>query len=205
MNLPPLILLAAGKSTRMGTPKGLVDFKDEKLLTYNIRHFFSYGGSNIIIVLGHHIEAYFKSFPILERAFNTWGPFEGGQIKTIINPAPDRGQFSSLIEGLKELNEACFILPIDVPTPEENVWHLLAERLSDNISAIKPTFNDEGGHPVLLSSSFINKLKDLSLDHKDARLDTQLNKLSKEQLLRVSCNDSQILQNINTKDDLPQN
>ena len=53
--------------------------------------------------------------------------------------------------------------------------------------------------------NFINRLKKTPIDGASARLDIQLNKLSKEELIRVPCNDPNILSNINTPNDLMQN
>ncbi len=52
----PLVILAAGKSSRMGFPKGLLSYRGKKLLQHQIENFFQLGGETVVVVLGEHRE-----------------------------------------------------------------------------------------------------------------------------------------------------
>src|SRR4051794_26306382 len=94
----PLILLAAGQSSRMGQPKGLLPHGSgtwlETLLLACV-------GREVILVLGDHADAYFRRFPILREAFEGPRAFHGVSVRTVINRDPSRGPFSSLQLGLQ--------------------------------------------------------------------------------------------------------
>src|SRR5687767_14871743 len=112
-----VILLAAGKSTRMGQPKGLVDFRGAPWMNWQLHRLESISDS-ITVVLGGDLETYFEKLPILREL-------------AVRNPDPDRGPFSSLLCGLEKVFEESgmtdrfFVLPVDVPCPEAKVWDLL--------------------------------------------------------------------------------
>ena len=64
----PLILLAGGRSSRMGTPKGLLDYQGHPWLVEQLRRFKAASGKRAIIVLGFHQAPYFEQIPWLEKA-----------------------------------------------------------------------------------------------------------------------------------------
>src|SRR5438105_2577084 len=75
------IILAAGASRRMGTPKALLDFHGESFVERLIR-IVTRVADPVIVAVGHHAEAIQKQV----QASVTWA----------VNPDPDRGQLSSL-------------------------------------------------------------------------------------------------------------
>ena len=64
----PLILLAGGRSSRMGTPKGLLDYQGHPWLVEQLLRFKAASGRQAIIVLGFHQALYFEQIPWLEKA-----------------------------------------------------------------------------------------------------------------------------------------
>ncbi|MEW6184396.1 MAG: NTP transferase domain-containing protein, partial [Thermodesulfobacteriota bacterium] len=92
----PLILLAAGRSSRMGTPKGLLDFQGRPWLVVQLQRFKAAGGRRAIIVLGFHYEHYREHLPWLEEAGDCPVRQFGLEISVVLNTAPEEGQFSSL-------------------------------------------------------------------------------------------------------------
>ncbi|MBA4392008.1 MAG: hypothetical protein C0407_00480, partial [Desulfobacca sp.] len=64
----PLILLAGGKSSRMGTPKGLLDYQGNLWLFEQLSRFQAASGKRVVIVLGFHHDQYFEKIPWLRAA-----------------------------------------------------------------------------------------------------------------------------------------
>jgi CTP:molybdopterin cytidylyltransferase MocA len=106
----PLILLAGGRSSRMGKPKGLLDYQGQPWLIEQLRRFKSASGKRSIVVLGFHQEPYFARIPWMEKAVGGTVRQLGLEISAVINPTPEQGQFSSLQSAIAFLyaNETNF-------------------------------------------------------------------------------------------------
>jgi molybdopterin-guanine dinucleotide biosynthesis protein A len=71
-----LILLAGGKSTRMGSPKGLLDYKGKQWILEQISRYKYVLNPKVYIGLGHDYENYFSAiswFPLLYRCHRRHG------------------------------------------------------------------------------------------------------------------------------------
>ncbi len=216
-----LIILAGGRSSRMGTPKGLLDYHGHPWLVEQLERFKAASGKRVIIVLGFYYEQYFEQMPWLREAEK--GPIDqlGLKISTTINPNPEHGQFSSLqcaVASLKnkpsslaarrtpnaerffifEKLPGAFILPIDVPCPGEEVFQKLAEDFSPSIDAVIPRYQSKGGHPVFLGGDFLSRLAEVPLTSPFARLDLQIQSLPEDRIALVSVNDKSISLNMNS-------
>ncbi len=118
------------------------------------------------------------------------------------NPDPDRGPFSSLQIGVRAALAAkcpgAFVLPLDVPAPMTEVWERLESELVLATLAVIPSYDDRGGHPVLLSKEFLEKIDKAPVG---SRLDQMLHAAS-SLVKRVGVADSRILANWNTPSDV---
>jgi CTP:molybdopterin cytidylyltransferase MocA len=143
-----VVLLAAGRSSRMGEPKGLVQVAGRPWIEHQLR---SLADRRAIVVLGDDRERYLAAIPSLAQ-----------RVVVAVNPDPGRGPFSSLQVGLACVSPEtpAFVLPIDVPAAFPRVWSRLEEALGEDWAAAVPTCGDDdrGGHPVLLSSRFLATL-----------------------------------------------
>lgn len=205
IELPPLVLLAAGASSRtldeIGRPKGLISVRGRPWLQVQLETFADAGGTRAVIVLGHHREAILAAVPALDRATSEWTALAGLQVRTAINPQPDRGPFSSLQTGLHVLESEdvdAFVLPVDVPAASRPVWTALA---AAGAPAAVPQIDGRGGHPVLVARKLIDHLLQLDPAAPDARLDVQLHEAGS---VRVAVTDRRIHGNLNTADDWSQ-
>ncbi len=184
-----VIILAAGESKRMGSPKGLLDYEGEPFLQNQIEKLKEIGLSNFIIVLGKDLELYLEKVPLLKDCI------------IVTNPSPERGVFSSIQCGLSEASkldfEGMFILPVDVPCPRKEVWILLIVGMVDaGITVTVPEFEDKRGHPVFLSKQFSESLLSRSID---SRLDYEIREqINKQKVKIISVKDSTITLNLNT-------
>jgi CTP:molybdopterin cytidylyltransferase MocA len=210
----PLILLAGGKSFRVGFPKGLMPVGEKTWVECQCEKFEKIGGKDAILVLGFDAEAYSEAGKRLQA------PQYISQLnmQVVINPLPEHGPFSSIQAGIKvalEMNSTTaaagsdfpgvFVLPIDVPVPEKEVWLALSEAFTAETQVVQPVYRDgdrlRGGHPVLISRNEMSKILEMS---SSGRLDERLRALSaasEKSVKRVEVKDSGILTNLNTKEE----
>ena len=195
MNHTNLVILAAGKSQRMGISKGLIQYKNQNLLDYSIQKFLLAGGKNIIVVISKEGSIYQKELKTLQ---------ENAPITLVINPDPDRGPFSSLQCGLSKvpINESSFILPVDTPAPSTELWQTISKEMNNELDVIKPSFNHRGGHPILISSSLIKEILQRNPLIDTSRLDFLINDLDQNRCKFIETHESVILENLNTPNDL---
>jgi len=185
-----VIILAAGQSSRMGHPKSLLPFRGKTLLDFQIDSIQKMGVKPIV-VLGYHHSQIQTALPNLEK-----------HARLVINPNPEQGQFSSLLFGLKSSKPAAtFILPIDTPAPAEVTWDKIESHLN-SYSVVVPRCKNQGGHPVLLSSDFVNDLCSKEIPETEKRLDLQIKKLKTENYFALSTEDPAILVDLDTPDEV---
>ena len=177
----PFILLAAGRSERMGSPKGLLDFQGKPWLLAQVEAIRGQTEGLIRVVLGPYQEPEGKLIRGIKDA------------QIAINPDPDRGSFSSLQVGLQDLAGPVFLGPLDCPVAP--VLASLFAALQPGVEGVSPTYQGRGGHPVLLSAVLAANLRTLNPDHSDSRLDHQL-KAARARRLEVA--DPQVVLNLNT-------
>lgn len=203
---PDLVLLAGGKSTRMGIPKGLVPINKQPWLVYQLHSLAKNGSQRVTLVLGDDEMKYKQKLTWLERAQENWIQKMGLKISVVINPAPRYGPFSSLIcawNFLKKENPPrVFLLPIDVPCPDEIVLSRLILAMKPEKKVCVPVYEKKGGHPVLLRADFLDELLRVPLNSPEARLDHQIRRLKKDQVVTVPVTDQKVRFNLNTLKDL---
>lgn len=131
------IILAAGASRRMGTPKALLDYQGETFLNRLIRVL---GGvcDPVIVALGY------DAAEIRAAA--------QGRARFVVNPDPSRGQLSSLQTALAEVPddaEGFLFVPVDCPAAEpETVRRIVETLLSTDAPLVIPRLEGRRGHPV---------------------------------------------------------
>jgi CTP:molybdopterin cytidylyltransferase MocA len=205
-----VVVLAAGRSSRLGEPKGLVLVEGTPWI---LRQLDALGGRRAVVVLGHDRDRYLASVPQL-----------AARAHVVTNLDPDRGPFSSLQVGLAGLAEttpgaSAFVLPVDVPAAGECVWTALegaiaalaaggtvpgavtagAEAPAEAPSAAIPEHEGRGGHPVLLGGRFVAEILGLP---PSARLDEALRRAARRgSVVRVPVSDPRVRLNLNTAED----
>lgn len=187
---PEAVVLAAGRSSRMGEPKGLVLVSGRPWLLVQLDAL-EPQVSRVTVVLGHDAEVYRRALPEL-----------AARVQVVVNPDPDRGPFSSLQCGLRQgaaPGTPTFVLPVDVPAPLAPVWAALEDGLSTDreapVDAAVPVYEGRGGHPVLLSAAFVARL--VAADPM-SRLDVEL---SQSRVARIPVDDPLVRLNLNAPED----
>lgn len=139
------IILAAGESSRMGSPKALLEFRGETFLDRLIRCL-SAQCSPVIVVVGHE--------PEMIRA----GVRAPAKAVFVLNPEYQLGQFSSLQCGLRAVSpeaDGVIFTPVDHP----NIEPATVTRLMESGAAIAiPQYLGRHGHPVLVSRALVPEL-----------------------------------------------
>ena len=211
----PLILIAGGKSSRMGQPKGLVSFEGEPWILHQLRSFRDAGGTRAVVVLGYGAQDYFAAIPQLIHAQDKWVTLPdvpGIQVGVCENALPEHGPFSSIQAGILRLgwraehetqNRGAYILPVDCPAASPSTWQRLSETfLGSTIDCCLPELpGGRGGHPVLISQALANLTVTLDPAAPKSRLDQVIRELRPERLTRVSVEDPRVGMNLNTPED----
>jgi len=192
-----LIILAGGKSSRMGFPKGLLKHSSTYWVLSQIKN---YTEQEVYIGLGFDYQYYFEAIPWLKKAVESPQMFEQKKVNVVINQTPEFGLFSTLQAVLKvlnstETNKNILALPIDVPLLESSE---LEKILSKENQIVIPIYNNKKGHPVKLASTFWKSLLKLNVTDKKARLDLQIKKRNASEITFIETNDASILKNLNT-------
>ena len=145
------LILAAGESSRMGSPKALLEFHGETFVDRLIRCFSSCC-SPVIVVLGHE--------PEMIRA----GVRAAGKAVFVLNPDYQLGQFSSMQCGLKVVPadaDGAVFTPVDHPTIEAST----VERLVQSRAPVAiPQYAGRHGHPVWIAQRLIPEFLALPAD-----------------------------------------
>jgi molybdenum cofactor cytidylyltransferase len=143
------VILAAGASSRMGSPKALLLYRGETFIERLVR-VFSKVCEPVIVVLGYHAEAI--------------RPEVEGKATIAINPAPERGQLSSLQTALAALPadaEGFLFTPVDSPAvAPETVASLAAEfrRRDPTTMFVIPRYQGKRGHPVFATRAIAGEI-----------------------------------------------
>jgi molybdenum cofactor cytidylyltransferase len=144
------IILAAGASSRMGSPKALLEYRGETFLDRLIR-VFSGCCDPVIVVAGIHADS-------IRQRMDHVGHMDR-RARLAINPDPDRGQLSSLQVALAQVpgDGAGFLFtPVDCPTVEEKTVAMLVDQLRKHDAPfVIPRYHGKRGHPVCARRSVI--------------------------------------------------
>lgn len=191
------ILLAGGKSERMGITKGILEYKNTYWILEQLNRISKAQIAEVRIGLGFNYQHYFKAIPWLAEAQTTFVYFKEMKVSVVINPNPEWGSFSTLQTVLEKIdaNPAVLISPIDIPIPNATV---LKEIIKIENKIVLPNFEGKNGHPIKLSASFWKSLPQLDPKEENARLDFQIKKTKSNEITQVAVNDASILKNLNT-------
>jgi CTP:molybdopterin cytidylyltransferase MocA len=196
----PVVILAAGESSRAGEPKGLVSVDGAPWIERQLAALAVARLERAVIVLGHSLDAYRDALAWLGPALDRAEAVCGLTVSAVVNPRPELGPFSSLRCALARTTGAAFVLPVDVPCAGEAVFLALEAAVGHGASAAVPLFASRGGHPVLLSRDLARDIAAIPDESVDARLDVQL-RARGDRVARVAVDDPRVAMNLNTRDD----
>jgi molybdenum cofactor cytidylyltransferase len=142
------ILLAAGRSRRMGAFKPLLPFGDSTVIKSCLRHLSGAGVSEIVVVLGH-------------RADELRGHLKDFEVTFAVNPDPESEMSVSIARGLEQISPAAnalLIALVDHPAVDSGTIRAITDEWARGSKFVQPEYNGRGGHPVLMDLSFRDEL-----------------------------------------------
>ena len=191
------VLLAGGKSSRMGVAKGLLKINQTFWLLEQLERISKSSCSKVILGLGHDSQYYFWAIPWLETAQHKTVVFLNIQLRVVVNDAPEHGQFSTLQKCLNQVNHADSIMisPIDTPIDQPEYLNKL---MTSDAALAQLNYRGKNGHPIKVSSEIKERLLEIDVLSKEARLDFQLKKITPDQCAVIASSNRDCLINFNT-------
>jgi CTP:molybdopterin cytidylyltransferase MocA len=149
----PAVVLAAGKSTRMGRTKALLPLGGETFVSRILRTFRSAGVEEVVVVVGHDAE----------RVSDVLGRMDAAP-RVIVNPDYESGQLSSILAGLRAVDRpgvhAMLLTLVDVPlVAADTVRAVLSRYRTSSAPVVRPVNGNRHGHPVLLDRRLFGLLR----------------------------------------------
>ena len=143
------VILAAGRSSRMGRFKPLLPLGDVTVVERVVKTFQTAAIDPIVVVTGHCAEEMARLLAPLK-------------IRCHPNPGYRDGMFSSVRTGLNGLPDRCravFIHPVDIPLVRPRTVAQMAEAFDEHSPAVLyPTFDGRRGHPALVAGSLVPEI-----------------------------------------------
>jgi molybdenum cofactor cytidylyltransferase len=148
----PALVLAAGKSTRMGQTKALLPLGAETFVSRIVRSFRAAGVEDVVVVVGHDATR-------VSEALNRLEP----PPRIVLNPEYESGQLSSILAGLRAIDRpgvrAMLLTLVDVPlVSPETVRAVVLRYRSTSAAVVRPVSGSLHGHPVLIDRQLFPQL-----------------------------------------------
>lgn len=185
------VVLAAGRSARMGSPKALLDFLGRPFAVRILEAMEALEVKTRLIVLG-------PDAPRIQPAI------AGHDCMIVENPEPDTGPIASLRGALRALQplqpSAVLVWPVDLPHVRvTTVERILEAHRRTGSAAVVPTFGERRGHPVIWGSALFGDL----LEDPDATREGARAVLRKHlrQVMSVPVDDPAVIDELNTPED----
>lgn len=182
------IVPAAGAATRFGGDKLIADVGGERLLDRTIGALLSAGVDQIVVVVppGASWLAHITSFG-------------NPHVRSVVNPDPSRGMFSSIQLGARAVDEwPMAVLPGDMPFVRADTIEKLLTAGRRTCGIVAPRFNGRRGHPIVIPGDIRERLVAAA---ETTRLDEFLSS-QPHWRVDIDLDDAGVLRDIDTKEDL---
>ena len=182
------ILLAAGKSQRMGEPKQLMPFGQSTIVEPAIDNLLSSAVSEIIVVLGYKAEEVIKTIA-------------AKPVKIAINPDYQQGMSTSIIAGLNLVSsqaQAVMLALGDQPLVNSQTINRLIDEFFNHAKGIAiPTYQGKRGHPIIFAIKYKPELLELKGDIGGR----EIIKRHPQDVLEVAVDSESVTWDIDTRED----
>lgn len=169
------VVTAAGSAERFGGKKLLTPIDGEPLLDRTIRALLDGGVAEVIVVVGRDARTE------LERDVNA---MLDPRVRTVENPDPSRGMFSSIQEGVAQANgDTILVMPGDMPFVSPETVRAVIAAFERRPGIVSPRYRGKRGHPVALPQSLSEEIRaadpratlhDVIHAHTDIRVDVDV-------------------------------
>jgi molybdenum cofactor cytidylyltransferase len=149
------VILAAGRSTRMGRSKPLLRAPDGRTFVARLIDTLDRGGVETLFVVGRPDDPALKLEVESAASHPRW----------VENPDADAGgQLSSLLAGLRKADRpgirAVLVVPVDAPMiTADTVAAVLAVFHSTHAPIVRARYQGRNGHPVVFSRAMFDELR----------------------------------------------
>lgn len=192
-NAPPIVgvVLAAGRSRRMGVPKALLELEGESFVARCVRALAAGGCDEVRVVVGP------EARPGAEEIADAARALGAGVLR---NPAEHSEQIDSLRLALRDPRpEAVVVVPVDHPRVDARVVRALVEAFRRRgAPVVLPTFGGARGHPALFGHAAFARLLAPGLPEGAKSVVDAYGDLAEE----VPVSDAGVLLDVDTPDDL---
>jgi molybdenum cofactor cytidylyltransferase len=185
------IILAAGRSTRMGRSKALLTTPDGPTFVARLIQTLGSGGVDAPLVVGRPDDDALRS------------EVESLGARFVINPDADAGgQLSSLLAGLDKADRpgirGVMVIPVDAPMVRpETVSRLIAVFTDATGSIVRPRYQDRNGHPVIFSRGVFDDLR-----HANPEIGAKaVLRAHQDEIINVQVDDPGVVADIDTPQD----
>jgi len=153
MLLIPIVILAAGMSTRFPGNKLLYEVNGKPLIRHIVESALESKADEVIVVLGHEIEKISAKIEDLD-------------VVIVYNPKYKVGMSESVKRGVRAVYkwaEAVIIHPADVAFAPPQAFDAVIEKyLNTRAPVVVAAYKDEKGHPILFSKETFNDILSIS-------------------------------------------
>jgi molybdenum cofactor cytidylyltransferase len=150
------ILLAAGESRRMGSPKALLHYQGRTFIERACTAFLTAGVDELIVVLGARAEEIGRALP------------SHPALRSVVNSRYPQGQLSSLMAGIGALSpdsEAVVVNLVDHPmVASETIEAVIESFRASPLPIVIASYQGKRGHPALFSSQVYGEILASPLD-----------------------------------------
>jgi molybdenum cofactor cytidylyltransferase len=186
-----LIVLAAGKSTRMhGRNKLLIKVERKPMIRSVVEAALKSKADEVIVVTGWEADKIKKALDDLPCRF-------------VVNKDYDKGQSSSVKAGLKEIGEmtqAILILPGDIAKISTSAINLVIDEYARRRQPIiVAAHRGKPGHPILLDSQLFKEIE--QIDEQSFGLKA-VTKKHERRIRFIEAGSSNVLRDVDTPEDL---
>lgn len=188
-NAVAALILAAGRSRRMGAFKPLLPFGPSTVVKTCIENMRSGGVDNVLVVIG-----------LGPQAEALQAHLKDANVTFAINHDPESEMSESITAGVRALPagiQAIVVNPVDHAAVPGAVVALLIHEWRQGARLVKPVWNQRGGHPVLIDLEFREAL--LNLDPDSSLKD--FFRRHQEHVKRLEVNSNYIARDMDTWDD----
>jgi molybdenum cofactor cytidylyltransferase len=142
------IVLAAGKSERMGRPKALLPFRGRTFLENILDAISQSSIEHVLVVVGHHRDEIERTLRVPSLVFN---------------PDYEQGMVTSLQTGIRALppdSIGAFLFLVDHPVVDTETIEIMIPSLARDV-IVQPTYEGRRGHPVYLGAEILMEILQL--------------------------------------------
>jgi molybdenum cofactor cytidylyltransferase len=149
------VVLAGGTSSRLGSPKQLLDLGGKPVLQHVLDRVAGTVCDEIIVVLGHEAERIASAIELPRGA------------RVLMNDRFAEGQSTSLLAGLGAVDDsadAALIVLGDQPRLPAEVFEAVVGAWDEGVDVVRPLYDGRPGHPVLIARRAFANLGTLTGD-----------------------------------------